>query len=330
MSGAKAQLEFDLTAPRAGRFSRQYLEGVAWVFWMILRVFVQEVRNFRRYPTHLRLSPAEGPGLRVVLYGLPYADWNASLSDRQLWQDLRIVSEVRRIPGLRVLLPWSSERTVVIPMKTSHAVTVPQRFRGLIPDRHSARLMADKSTFQQYLVANGLTAYAPATYATPDEASFPCVVKRLDLSASIGVEIATSRRHLDEILQSGVFAGHRWLLQALAPGIVEYASFCVCDEGRIVWDCTFASTMSGPAVIKNEDNGKNREIIATDPDVLRQFETVLKPLRYRGPCVIDYKIAEDGRVQIFEINPRLGGTLLQKAHAGLLREALKHILAPAR
>jgi hypothetical protein len=330
MSGAKAQLGRDLEEPRPSRFSRDYLQGVIKVCWMTLRVFVQEVRNFRRFPTHLRLTPLEGPGVRVVLYGLPYADWNASLSDRQLWQDLRVVSEVRRIPGLRWLLPWSTERTVVIPMKTEHAVTVPQRYRGLIPDRRSALLMADKSTFQRYLVDNGLTAYAPATYASPDEAAFPCVVKRLDLSASVGVEIATSRRHLDEILQSPVFSGHPALLQALTPGIVEYASFCVCDGGRIVWDCTFASTMSGPAVIKNEDNGKDRRIVATDPAVLEQFEAVLAPLAYRGPCVIDYKIADDGRVQLFEINPRLGGTLLLKANARLLRETLSHMIAPAR
>ena len=56
---------------------------------------------------------------------------------------------------------------------------------------------------------------------------------------------------------------------------------------------------------------------------------MLAPLNYRGPCVIDYKLA-DGRVQIFEINPRLGGTLLLDAHARLLREALAHILSPAR
>jgi len=62
-----------------------------------------------------------------------------------------------------------------------------------------------------------LMAYTPATYATPDEAAFPCMVKRLDLSASVGVEIATSRSHLAEILHSGLFSGHPFLLQALAP-----------------------------------------------------------------------------------------------------------------
>ena len=83
-------------------------------------------------------------------------------------------------------------------------------------------------------------------------------------------------------------------------------------------------------MIKNEDNGKDRRCVTTPVEVLKQFETVLAPLNYRGPCVIDYKIADDGRVQICEINPRLGGTLLLKSNVGLLREALGHILTAAR
>jgi hypothetical protein len=323
-------LGLDLTAPRAGHLSRKYLEGVVAVFWKILRVRVQEVRNFRRFPTRLQLTPSEGPGLRVILFGLPYADWNRALSDRQLWQDLKIVSELRRVPGLRWLLPWSTARTVVIPMKTSHTIGAPRRYRGLFPDRRAARILADKRAFEAYLAGNGLVTYAPATYASPETAVFPCIVKRLDLSASIGVEIATSRTHLDEILQSGLFWGHSFLLQALVPGRIEYATFCICDGGRVLWNCTFASTMSGPAVVKNEDNGKDRQVVTTAPEVLRQFETVLAPLQYRGPCVIDYKILDDGRVQIFEINPRLGGSLLLKANAPLLSEALGHMLAAAR
>lgn len=276
------------------------------------------------------MTPAVGLGLRVILYGLPYGDWNATLSDRKLWQDLKVVSEMRRVPGFRWLLPRYTDRTVLIPMKTSHTMDAPRRFRTLIPDRRSTLILGDKDAFQAYMAENGLMAYTPATYATPDEAAFPCVVKRLDLSASVGVEIAISRTHLEEILQSGLFSGHPFLLQALAPGILEHATFCVCDGGRILWEATFVSTMGGPAMIKNEDNGKNRRIVTTPPEVLKQLEAVLAPLDYRGPCVIDYKIADDGRVQIFEINPRLGGTLLLKCNAGLLRQALGHILAAAR
>ena len=291
---------------------------------------MQEVRTFRRFPTRLQVAPAEGPGLRVILYGVPYGDWNATLADPKLWRDLKVVSELRRVPGFPCLLPRSTERTVLIPMKASHTVDALRRYRTLIPDQRSALVLANKSTFQAYMVENGLMAYVPATYASPDEAVFPCVVKRLDLSASVGVEVALSRTHLEKILQSGLFSGQPSLLQALVPGTLEYATFCVCDGGRVIWDATFVSTMGGPAMIKNEENGKDRRIVSTPPEVLKQIETVLAPLKYRGPCVIDYKITHDGRVQIFEINPRLGGTLLLKANAGLLREALGHILAAAR
>jgi hypothetical protein len=103
----------------------------------------------------LRMTPAAGPGLRVILYGLPYGDWNATLSDRKLWQDLGVVSELRRIPGFRWLLPWSSEHTVLIPMKTSHTVDAPRRYRSLIADRRSALILGDKDAFQAYMAGNG-------------------------------------------------------------------------------------------------------------------------------------------------------------------------------
>ena len=182
-----------MAAPRAGRLSCKYLEGVGSGFWKTLRVHVQEARTFRRFPMRLQMTPVGGPGPRVILYGLPYGDWNATLSDPKLWQDPEAVSELRRIPGFRWLLPRSTERTVLIPMKTSHSVDVPRGYRNLIPDRRSAVILADKNAFQSCMAENGLMAYAPATYASPDEAVFPCVAKRLDLSASVGVEIATSR-----------------------------------------------------------------------------------------------------------------------------------------
>lgn len=85
--------------------------------------------------------------------------------------------------------------------------------------------------------------------------------------------------------------------------------------------------MCGPAVIKNEDNDKNRRIVEASPEVRGQLERVPAPLAYRGPSVVNYKFAVDGTVQVFEINPRLGGSLLQPPQAARLREALGHILA---
>ena len=96
-------------------------------WWKNARYHVGEVRTFRRFPRHLRLDPAEGPGLRDVLYGIPYGDWNGMLSNATFWRAMRVVSEVRRIPAFRLLLPSPDDRTVLIPMKTGHAIAAPTR-----------------------------------------------------------------------------------------------------------------------------------------------------------------------------------------------------------
>jgi hypothetical protein len=42
---------------------------------------------------------AMGTAGSVILYGIPYADWNATLSDRGLWSKVLGVAQVRRLPA---------------------------------------------------------------------------------------------------------------------------------------------------------------------------------------------------------------------------------------
>ena len=82
-------------------------------------------------------------------------------------------------------------------------------------------VLEDKAKFTAYMAANGFGDYCPRAYAGRQEAVFPCVLKRTDLSASLGVAIAQSARNLDELLQTRMFRGHPYLLQALVQGNVE-------------------------------------------------------------------------------------------------------------
>jgi carbamoylphosphate synthase large subunit len=84
-----------------------------------------------------------------------------------------------------------------------------------------------------------------------------------------------------------------------------------------------------PLAIKREDIAVRRQAIATPDPVRRQIETVLRPLAFSGPCNVDYKLLADGRMQIFEINPRLGGTPMLPAEAMELRAALACIIEHA-
>jgi carbamoylphosphate synthase large subunit len=304
----------------------RFRQGALAVRLKIFLVRLQEVRTFFRFPRQLEFD-AEGRDRSVILYGIPYADWNATLSDRALWSKLPGVARVRRLPaspfgaGARV-------DDVVIAMKTGHIVRRPGG-RALEPTAHAIATLEDKAKFATYMAANGFGDYCPRTYANRQEAVFPCMLKRTDLSASLGVLIAQSAKHLDELLQTHTFQGHPYLLQALVQGSVEYATYCVCKDGRVLWSCSFAADAGSPVAIKREDNAVQRQAVATPDAVLRQIEAVLLPLAFSGPCNVDYKLLADGRMQIFEINPRLGGTLMLPAQAAVLRTALTCIVEHA-
>jgi carbamoylphosphate synthase large subunit len=295
--------------------------------WKTLRYRLGEVRTFGRFARRLRLASPDAPGCTVILYGIPYGDWNATLADPCLWQGLADVTEVRRVPAFGFLLPRASGRTIVIPMKTEHAAKVPRGCRGLLPDARALEVLDNKRHFAAYVAQNGLEGECPQTYADPDTAAFPCFAKRVDLSGSMGVEVAHTRDQLDMVLRSRLFAGKPYLLQAAVAHEIEYASTCLCDGGRILWHWTFAARMDGPLVVKNEENARERRTVDMPVGVKEQIERLLVPLAYRGPCVVNYKLDAGGRARIFEINPRFGGSLLQGSERERLREALACLLA---
>jgi carbamoylphosphate synthase large subunit len=218
---------------------------------------------------------------------------------------------------------------VVIAMKTVH-LRRRSGGRSLEPTAHAVAALEDKAAFATYMAAHGFERYCPHTFAGRHDAVFPCMLKRTDLSASLGVAIVQSAEHLDEVLRTRTFDGHPYILQEMVPGNIEYATYCVCKDGRVLWSCSFATDIGAPIAIKREDNALRREATASSPEVLRQIEAVLMPLAFSGPCNVDYKLAADGRMQIFEINPRLGGTLMLPAQSGQLRAALNCIIENAR
>jgi len=311
------------------RFLPSRLAAAAKLRLAMARLHLREVRNFYRYPRRLRIARHGSEGLRVVLYGIPFDDWNQPLISPELWEGIEQVTEVVRVPAFPFLAPADDKPTVFIPMKDVHATQLPQGCRTLAPDRTSIALLSHKGRFASYLALAALSNYRPLHYPDAEQAVFPCVVKRVDLSASVGVAVARSRAHLDEILADVIFYGHPYLLQELVSGSTECVACFVCGRGRILWDCTFETDMDGPAIVKREGSGRNRRQIQTPRKVIAAVEEVLTPLDYDGFCVIDYKVADDGDAKILEINPRLGGTLLRPEYMPQLREAISCLLSAA-
>jgi hypothetical protein len=296
-----------------------------------LREHLREARTFFRFPLRVSFAaPTGGPATGVLLYGVPYADWNAPLADRRLWEGVRGVADVLRLPAVPVLSAliarFAGNPQIVIPSKMEHAARLPRHWRSLSPDRASIRALGDKRQFAIYMAANGLGDYCPTTYAGPADAVFPCVMKRLDLASSRGIVVVNSRAEFENHLQSDIFHRQQYTLQALVAGTVEHATYCICKDGAVLWHCTFLTEVAHPDTVKSEDNVLRRWKIETPGPIVRQIEKVLAPLAYSGPCNLDYKLGPDGKIRIFEINPRLGGSLMMPQYGEDLRQALSCIV----
>ncbi|WP_249680958.1 ATP-binding protein [Roseococcus pinisoli] len=272
--------------------------------------------------------------IHVVVYGVHSQDWtNAFAPESELWHSLPQVGQVSCIeadPGeLERLMADSSLEVVAIPLMEEHADRLPPRVARFHPSRPVSDLLRNKRQTLDYAAAQGFGHWCPEVYAEVSQIRFPCIIKRVDLNASAGVDIAHSRRGLAARLGSALELPPDVVVQAFVYGSEEYATYLVMEEGEILWDATFCYEMEFSDVVRRPGTAPAQRV-ATPGRILAQFRDFLVPLRYSGPCNVDYKIRPNGEAAIFEVNPRLGGSLMKHENLDLRREAVALILDRAR
>ncbi len=247
-----------------------------------------------------------------------------------VWSHLPQVCEVLHVAdGQAGTIPrHHRHRTVILPLMETHIVSCPDGFARLIPGSDSLQILQNKGAFAAYARARGLASLCPETYAGPDQAVYPCVLKRLDLNNCDGIRIVHSAGECRSCLEQDPWRGHDYLLQEYVASDADHCTHGIYVDGRMVWHCTYAYAPA-PAGIQRR-YGLNLQRITATAARLAEFEAFLAPLRFTGPVNIDYRIRADGRTAILEMNPRLGGSLMRPANASDLHAALSVLLAQAR
>jgi hypothetical protein len=272
---------------------------------------------------------------RVIIYGTQAPAWISALGPgAAVWRKIPQIKDVVLRPH-NPFERWHEprlrhRRTVVIPLMEPHIETFPLQYKALAPDAVALKTLRDKAAFAAFAKKIGLDGYCPTSYGRVMDATFPCVLKRVDLSSSNGVVLVKSYEHLQSLFADDEWNGKKFILQSFAPGAQEYVTHCVCRDGDILWHCSYEYGMSSPDDIRSAETIKAvRPYKLSDRhlDVIGKF---LKPLSYDGPCNVDYKISDEGELVVLEINPRLGGSLMDGRHVDDLAVSLSHIIDNAR
>ncbi len=265
--------------------------------------------------------------VKIIMFGSHTEGWRAALGEgAPVWE--MIGATVRTLPGqsaeeLREVNP-SDEETVVIPLMEKHIIACPREYRSLFPSKEAVTILGNKKTFSAYLLEHDLGHFAPREYNSTDVA-FPCVIKRLDLNAGTGVEVVRDSNELSELLGHETFSGHPYLLQEFVSSEFDFVTHAVCKAGKIEWACTYRLTIDPPGAIQRPNNTVSISKVEISPQIVEKLQSLIAPLNYDGPVNFDYKIASDDQFRIIEVNPRLGGSLVNPAHLDDLAEALRTI-----
>ena len=275
--------------------------------------------------------PQDRPTELLFIYRRTSGQLHAALNDAQMWRDIPIHHgpDHHRSGWRYFLRPWGTENRIVVPLRESDTLRLPDRYWGLHPSRQTVETLRDKAKFAAYAVGAGLGAHVPATFASPGEASFPCVIKRTNRAGSYGVAVAASSEGASAMLRRRPWRGRPVLLQELIEG-EDCVLHGVASAGRIVWHCAYRYALPPDVRIRTPDNIVGFDRFDADAAELALFERFLVPLAYDGPFNIDYRRPAGRGPVIFEINARMGTSLFRPENRADLGATIRAIAAHAR
>lgn len=242
--------------------------------------------------------------MNLIFFGHHDSEWNNALSDNLLPSLMPKICSIKNIYDINKLV---YEDTIIIPIMESHMLQLYKHKvkwnNCIMPSIENIITFSYKNNFYIYMVNNNFEQYLPKTYTTISNIDKKCVVvKPFNLNAATGVYI-TQKKYITNKL----FKDH--IIQELIIGSEEFVSHIVSDQGKIIECMTYKYKFKSNVCIKRPRSKYELEKVTLNEETIDIFEKILTPCRYTGILNINFKYY-CGKIKIFEVNPRLGGSLM--------------------
>jgi len=169
--------------------------------------------------------------------------------------------------------------------------------------------LSNKSSMRKYAEEIGQLSYLPTHWDSPEEASYPCILKAAVGEHGQGTHLVQCKEDVAKILKDGLNA--EWLLQELIVGSLEYSTSLLVKDGQIYDLIMTQYTYDREQFVwphdVNEDVSKREFSDSVPPEHLAVMKSFL--VGYSGICNFNYKIRPSGTICIFEVNTRIGADL---------------------
>jgi carbamoylphosphate synthase large subunit len=178
--------------------------------------------------------------------------------------------------------------------------------RAVLPSAELVALIDDKLLFNRWLIDKGFGAYVPELLPDPPTI-WPYIRKARHGTFGQGIRIVRGPQDADAP-DPGTF------VQRIIEGRYEYVLHLLRVGGRVHFQLCYRYDMLEPVSVR----GQGQEAAATEPadpgPALEPCLQILEALGFEGTCCFNYKLV-DGAMQLIELNPRFGGSLVGEVTA---------------
>ncbi len=200
---------------------------------------------------------------------------------------------------------------VVIPLYEKDIHVLNNRFskyayKYLIASNDVVDFCNDKMRFNEFLIKNGFKNNIPEIL--PRDAGFPYILKK-------NFDEWGLNSHIIDSAEKGSTLSHLtthkdYFKQEYISGADEHTTHFIFTGNKLQYYKTFKFTFPKSSFIKGLESPpfKTAVIVPVETEHAYVFEKLLQTINYNGVGCFDYKI-QNGIAKIFELNPRVGGSL---------------------
>lgn len=242
-----------------------------------------------------------------ILFG-HHPDWERRIAERIDTSRFRVTFgdlNTAHLPGFALVVPLRLQQLEAL-------WCAPEPVNCLIPSRELCALCDDKLALARRLQSEGFAENIPQVFEGPP--AYPYIRKPRRGLFGKGCEVVLSPGPSEAPLDPAVA-----FRQACVPGADEYVTHAIRAGGVIRFLRTYRYTMEGEHAVRGHRGRPlrcDRADLEVPPGALDTLQAMLAALGYEGTCCLNYKL-QDGKVMLFEINPRFGGSLVRDVNAYL-------------
>jgi carbamoylphosphate synthase large subunit len=237
-----------------------------------------------------------------------------------------ILSACERFGPIHLMIPYTPDQSIFL---ATHYDEIRPHVKCLLVSRDKAaiEILNNKRWFIEHMREQNLQHVIPVSYVSSQELpeqfvtnpqSLPCVVKRTVSYGGSGTFILKERDVLAMAVEKLRQGTH--IIQEFVDEKTEWAFHAIVENGEILAWASVRHVFEDTYFVNGQSDRK-KTVLLPPPNgmkIIQQFQTILQTLNYTGICCFDYKIVH-GEIKLFEINPRIGASLLVLNRAELIR-----------